>query len=265
MSNKPKIMGVLNITPDSFSDGGLYHSKISAIDKAKLMLDNGVDIIDIGGESSRPNAKEVSIDEELSRVIPVIKSIRKFSDIPISIDTYKPKVMIEAVNNGATMINDIYAGQKKNAIETIAKLKVDVCLMHMQKQPQTMQISPKYNNVVKDVFNFLKERTETCIKNGINAEKITIDVGFGFGKTQQHNEELFKNLKYFKQLKYPILVGISKKSMIGNIIKQTNPQKRKTASLIANILAVKNGATIIRTHDVQETYEGIKILEALDG
>jgi dihydropteroate synthase len=261
---KVKIMGILNVTPDSFSDGGLYQNFKQATQYAQKMIDDGADIIDVGGESSRPNAQKISLDQELERVIPVIEAIRKNSDVAISIDTYKPEVMVEAVNVGATMINDIYGATKPNTIATMAKLKVDVCLMHMQGTPQTMQDNPDYQDVTKEVLFFLKQQIDLLVKEGVAKTKITIDPGFGFGKTQQHNQQLFQQLSQFKQLNCPILIGLSRKSMIGNIINEQTTDKRMTASVIAAILGVQKGANIIRTHDVKETKNGLKILENLN-
>lgn len=260
-----KVMGILNVTPDSFSDGGLYQNINKATEHAQKMITDGVDIIDIGGESSRPQAKKVTLNQELDRVIPVIEKLRKNFSTPISIDTYKPEVMTEAIKAGATMVNDIYGATKKGVIETLAKQQVDVCLMHMQGTPQTMQNNPNYVNVVTEVFDFLKQRIDLLVKNGISATKITIDPGFGFGKTQAHNQQLFQALTQFKALNCALLVGVSRKSMIGHIINEDKANKRINASVVAAMIAVQKGATIIRTHDVKETKNGLKILEKLYG
>lgn len=264
-----QVMGILNVTPDSFSDGGLYQNSDKAFQQAQKIIKEGTDIIDIGGESSRPNAKKVTLNQELDRVIPVIEKIRKNFSTPISIDTYKPEVMKEAVKVGATMVNDIYGATQLETQPEVMKILVDlgvkVCLMHMQGTPQTMQNNPQYQNITLEVIGFLKQRIDLLVKNGIDKDKIIIDPGFGFGKTQQHNEQLFQDLEQFKALNCPLLVGISRKSMIGNIIEEMEVKKRISASVVAAVLAVQKGANIIRTHDVQETKNGLKILEQLYG
>lgn len=263
--NKPMIMGILNVTPDSFSDGGLYNSIDKAFIQAQKMIKDGADIIDIGGESTRPNAQEISEAEELDRVIPIIEKLAKENDIKISIDTSKANVMKSAVKAGANMINDVYALQKKNALKTVAELGINVCLMHMQGSPKNMQNNPFYNDVIKDVMDFLKRRVADCIAHGIDKNKIIIDPGFGFGKTYQHNLELLRNLAKFKELNLPILVGLSRKSMFKDMLGIIKPQKRITSSVVAAMLAFKKGANIVRVHDVKQTKEALIVLENIYG
>ncbi len=258
----PIIMGILNTTPDSFSDGGLFSSTEKATQHALQMQDEGVDIIDIGGESTRPGALEVSVDEELQRVIPVIEAIRQHSDITISIDTSKPEVMQAAIMAGATMVNDVNALQAANAMDVCASKQVFVCLMHMQGQPRTMQNNPQYKHVVNDIKHFLQSRVEACVAAGIAKENIILDPGFGFGKTLAQNYSLLKHLSEFLDLGFPLLVGLSRKSMLGEVIQQPAEQ-RVHASVAANVLAYTQGATIFRVHDVKAHVEALKITQAM--
>jgi len=259
----PIIMGILNVTPDSFSDGGLFVKNDIAINYVKQMIADGADIIDIGGESTRPGAKEVSSEEELQRVIPVIKAIRQFSDVAISIDTSKPEVMREAIKAGANMINDVNALQAENAIETAVELNVPVCLMHMQGKPRTMQSNPVYTDVVEEVIAFLKNRISVCHNAGISSENIIVDPGFGFGKTLEHNLTLFKHLEEFTKLDCAVLVGVSRKSMIGAILDNAPADERLYGSVALATLAAWKNANILRVHDVKATADALKLCQAV--
>jgi dihydropteroate synthase len=257
---RPLVMGILNITPDSFSDGGMYLDFNTALKRADQMIEEGVDIIDIGGESTRPGSDPVSSDEELKRIVPIIEAIKKISDIAISIDTYKPKVMKEVIDMDVAMINDIYALQKPNAINLIKKSNVGVCLMHMQGTPKTMQLNPTYKNVVSEVRSFLEERANLIANEGIGKTRIILDPGFGFGKTFEHNIDLLKNIESFKSLNLPILVGLSRKSFIRKILNGDHDD-HLSGSISAAILSVIKGAKILRVHDVKETQSAFKIIQ----
>lgn len=257
----PTIMGILNVTPDSFSDGGQFHNLNKAVEQALKMQQQGADIIDVGGESTRPGATHVSEHQELDRVIPVIQRIREETDIPISVDTSKPVVMNEAVQAGANMINDVRALQAEGALQMAVDCNVPVCLMHMQGNPTTMQQAPHYSSVVNQVTQFLSSRVEQAIAAGVNREKIIIDPGFGFGKTLENNYELLSNLNHFRQLGLPILVGMSRKSMIGNLLNKPIDQRLAASIACATIACIK-GAHIIRVHDVAETKDALRIVEA---
>ncbi len=259
---QPCVMGILNVTPDSFSDGGQFVSTDTALVQVRKMIADGAAMIDIGGESTRPGAETVDEAEELARVIPVIEAIRKESDIPISIDTSKAQVMRDAVHAGANLINDVYALQAEGVLETVAELEVPVCLMHMQGEPRTMQQSPAYSDLIKDIQNFFKMRLDACVNAGIKREQIIFDPGFGFGKTPEHNLSLIKYLDQFLELGLPILLGLSRKSTIGYILnKEMND--RLYGGIALTTLAVCNGASIIRTHDVAATVDAIKICQAM--
>ena len=255
-------MGVLNVTPDSFSDGGRFSRIDAAVKQARLMVESGASIIDIGGESTRPGATKVSTDDELERVVPVIEAIRLESDIAISIDTSKPEVMKEAVGAGANLINDVFALRKAGALEMAASLGVTVCLMHMQQEPETMQLQPEYSEVVDEVAGFFSERLEACQLAGIGKSDIILDPGFGFGKTLDHNLRLLSQLDTFKQYGCPLLVGLSRKSMWGELLGK-KVDERVSASVISSLLAVINGAAIVRVHDVVEMAEALTIYKAL--
>ncbi len=259
---EPVVMGILNVTPDSFSDGGLFTGKQAAINRVRQMIAEGAGIIDIGGESTRPGAQAVSIEEELARVIPVIEAVRSESDIPISVDTSKPKVMTAAVQAGASMINDVRALREPGALETAAELKVPVCLMHMQGEPRAMQAEPRYQDVVTEVLAFLLQRVASCEAAGISRETLMIDPGFGFGKTLQHNLALFYELQRFVATGLPLLVGVSRKSMIGEVLDIPVTQ-RMSASVALAGLATWLGAEIIRAHDVQPTVHAVKMCQAI--
>ncbi len=255
-------MGIINATPDSFSDGGLNFAAEKAVESALQMVKDGAGIIDIGGESSRPGAKSVPVEEELKRVIPVIKQLRAKSDIPISIDTVKPEVMVQAVNSGADIINDISALSSEISMKAASESGAAVCLMHMQGNPLTMQDSPEYSDISANVISYLEQRVDDCVKAGIGADKIILDPGFGFGKTTEHNYQLFSKLGDLIALGFPVLVGVSRKSMIGNVLNKPITD-RIAGGLALATLAVKKGAAIIRTHDVACTSDVIQITEEL--
>ena len=256
------VMGILNVTPDSFSDGGEFDRVEHAVAHALRMQQEGADIIDIGGESTRPGAHAVTVAAELDRVIPVIRAIRRQSAIPISIDTSKPEVMRAAVAEGANMINDVNALQAMGAIEACVELAVPVCLMHMQGKPRTMQQDPSYADVVQDVAGFLQQRTRACVAAGIPPHQIVIDPGFGFGKTLQHNLGLLNGLDAICGLELPVLVGISRKSMLGAIIDRP-VDERLYAGIAAAVIAYMKGARLFRVHDVAPTRDALAVCDAL--
>lgn len=259
----PRVMGILNVTPDSFSDGGIFNSLDAALKRARQMVDEGVDIIDIGGESTRPGAPPVSLQEELDRVLPVIAAIKTEFDIPISIDTYKPAVMRAAARIGVGMINDIKALQEENALATAADLQLPVCIMHMQNNPTTMQQAPHYLDVVFDVKTFLTSRVEACLAAGIAKDKIILDPGIGYGKTVAHNLQLIQGLGDLQVMQLPILIGLSRKWFIGVILdKPVN--ERLFGGIALTVLAVQRGARLIRTHDVAATVQALKVLRAAE-
>lgn len=260
--SRPLVMGIVNVTPDSFSDGGHHSSTASAIDHARQLIADGADILDIGGESTRPGAATVSTQEELDRVLPVIEGLHDIS-VPISIDTWKPKVMRAALTAGASMVNDINALQEEGALEMVAASGAAVCLMHKQGVPQTMQQQPQYQDVVAEVSAFLRERIAAAEAAGIARESMVIDPGFGFGKTLAHNLALLRNLDAFCALGVPVLAGLSRKSMLGAIIGR-DVGERMAASVAAAMLAVQRGAAIVRAHDVRETVDALKIMNALN-
>jgi len=261
-NNYVQVMGVINTTPDSFSDGGQFSAIDNAFQHALQLIDDGVDILDVGGESTRPGSIQVALELELSRTVPLIKLIREVSDVPISIDTNKPDVMQQAVDAGATMINSIWALRLESSLELAADLDVPVCFMHMQGTPETMQKNPTYNNVVSEVLDFLKRRIDAAIDAGIKPNNIIIDPGFGFGKTLQHNLQLLQSLAEFKSLGVPLLVGMSRKGMIGTILNKPVDQ-RLYGSVSSAVIAAMLGADIIRVHDVPETLDAIAIVNAL--
>ncbi len=259
----PQVMGILNVTPDSFSDGGYFFSMPSALNQARLMIEEGAKIIDIGGESTRPGAESVSVQEELDRVIPVVEQIRARWPILISVDTSKAKVMREAITAGADMINDVMALRAKGSLAAIsASERVQVCLMHIQGEPRTMQHNPHYDDVVNDLKTFFLERLKVCLDAGIASNRLLIDPGFGFGKTVEHNLRLMKQLEVFTELGYPVLVGVSRKSLIGMILNKPVTE-RLYGSLALAVLAVSKGARIIRTHDVAATVDALKMTHAV--
>ena len=254
----PQVMGILNVTPDSFSDGGHFFSPDAAIAQAQKMAEDGATIIDVGGESTRPGAAIVPVEDEIARVVPVIKAIRSESDIVISIDTSKPEVMTAAVDAGANLINDVQALRVDGALSTAADLAVPVCLMHAQGTPQNMQDNPQYDDVVSEVRSFLLDRVEACEAAGIAREQLLIDPGFGFGKRARHNLRLMKHLSALLDIDMPILIGVSRKSIIGKLLNVT-VEERLAGSLALASVAVWQGARIVRTHDVRETVQAVSM------
>lgn len=257
----PQVMGILNITPDSFSDGGAYQNMDAVLRHVEKMVSAGATFIDVGGESTRPNAAFVSENEELDRVIPVIEAIAAHFEVWVSIDTYKANVMTEAARAGAHLINDIYALTQPGALDAAVKTGLPVCLMHMQGNPQNMQQEPFYNAVIADIKMFFAERIATCNEAGITKNKLILDPGFGFGKNLSHNYQLLANLSSFHDLECPLLVGMSRKSMIGQIL-NVPPLQRVSGSVACAVIAAMQGAKIIRVHDVKETVDALRITEA---
>ena len=253
------IMGILNVTPDSFSDGGKYLEKNNAINHALAMIDNGADIIDVGGESTRPFSDPVSLDEEISRVIPVIEGIRKESDVCISIDTTKSEVATAALNSGASLINDVSAMEVDPLMIDVAlKFDCPIIIMHMKGTPKSMQNNPQYESLISDIKDYLQERVDFIVSKGINSKKIVIDPGIGFGKTVENNFEIINNLNHFTKMGFPVMLGASRKSFIG-ISLDLPEEDRLEGSLAANIIGLQNGAKIFRVHDVAETNKAFVI------
>lgn len=259
--SSPQIMGILNFTPDSFSDSGQFFQLDKALVQVETMLQQGASIIDIGGESTRPMAEEVTLEQELERVIPLVEAVRQRFDCWISVDTSKARVMQEAANAGMDLINDIRALREPNALQTAVQLGLPVCIMHMQGQPRTMQLNPHYDDVVADVLKFMQQRTEQCLTSGIKKENLLWDPGFGFGKSVQHNYRLLQQLSVFCEQGYPVLAGISRKSMIGAVLDKTVEQ-RMVGSVSAALIGAMKGACILRVHDVGETADALKIWQA---
>ena len=258
---RPLVMGILNVTPDSFSDGGRFQSLEFAVSRAEEMISEGVDLIDIGGESTRPGSPAVALDEELRRVIPAVYALRDLGK-PLSIDTYKPEVMREAILAGADMINDINAFRAPGALEAVADSDCGLCVMHMQRSPETMQQNPAYTDVVEEVVGFLRERVGAMVGAGIERRRICIDPGFGFGKSVDHNFALLRSIgKLQQELGLPVLAGLSRKSMIGAITGKPLEQ-RLAGSLAGALAAVAHGARIVRVHDVAETVDAFKVWQA---
>jgi dihydropteroate synthase len=260
------LMGILNITPDSFSDGGEYNTLDSALFQGKKLIQGGADLLDIGGQSTRPGAEQVSLEEELDRVIPVIKNLRLrlSQSIPISIDTTRAKVAEEAIKAGADLVNDISAATfDQQMLSTVAKLGVPLILMHIKGTPKTMQSLTNYDNLIAEIYHFLETRINAALDAGIRRSHLIIDPGIGFGKTLEQNLEILKNLWQFTQLNLPILVGTSRKSFIGKIIGQANPQKRKWGTAATCCVAIANGADIMRIHDVSEMSDVCQVADAI--
>ena len=254
-------MGIVNVTPDSFSDGGKYSSTDLAVAHALELIAQGADILDIGGESTRPGAEPVSLDEELRRVVPVIEALSAVSTVPLSIDTYKPEVMRQAIAAGADIVNDVRALQEECAVEIVANSKAGVCLMHMQGMPQTMQLAPSYQDVVAEVKQFLAERMQVVMAAGITQDRILLDPGFGFGKTTAHNIALIQHLDAISELG-PLLVGLSRKAVLGKIA-GGDEQQRLHAGLASSVISAMKGAKIVRVHDVKATVEALKVVTAV--
>ncbi|MBG6030745.1 dihydropteroate synthase [Proteus hauseri] len=257
----PQVMGILNVTPDSFSDGGTHNSLNDAVNHAAKLIAEGASIIDIGGESTRPGASDVSIDEELQRVVPVVEAIRQRFDVWISVDTSKAQVITESANVGASIINDIRSLQEPGALAAAAKTGLPVCIMHMQGDPKTMQQSPHYENVMMDVDRFLQENIQRCVDAGIEKNQIILDPGFGFGKNLAHNYQLLAHLSELHHFGLPILAGMSRKSMVGQLL-NVPPQERVAGSVACAVIAAMQGAQIIRVHDVKETVDAMKVVQA---
>jgi dihydropteroate synthase len=255
-------MGIVNVTPDSFSDGGKYESTEKAVEHALKLVEEGADILDIGGESTRPGATPVSLEDELDRVVPVIEQLSKLTQVPLSIDTYKPQVMQAALDAGADLINDVRALQEPGALEIAARSTAGVCLMHMQGLPATMQLDPQYDDVVAEVRAFLAERMAAAEAAGISRSRILLDPGFGFGKRTEHNIALLQGLPEILSLGRPLLVGLSRKSVLGQIT-GGDVYVRLHASLAASVISVMKGARIVRVHDVKATADALKVAAAV--
>jgi len=260
--NRPHVMGIVNVTPDSFSDGGKYSSTDLAVEHGLALIAEGADILDIGGESTRPGAPPVSLDEELRRVMPVIEALASVSTVPLSIDTYKPEVMRSAIAAGIDIVNDVRALQEDGAVEIVANSDVGVCLMHMQGMPQTMQLAPSYQDVVSEVVHFLTDRMHVVTSAGIAIDRIVLDPGFGFGKTTAHNIALIQHLTEIDAIGRPLLVGLSRKSVLGKIA-GGDEQQRLHAGLAASVISAMKGAKIVRVHDVKATVDALKIVTAV--
>ena len=259
--SKPRVMGIVNVTPDSFSDGGKFNTTEKAIEHALHLVGEGAEILDIGGESTRPGATPVPLDEELKRVIPVIEGLRDVG-VPLSIDTYKPQVMQAAITAGADIVNDVCALREPQALEIVAASKAGVCLMHMQGRPQTMQADPQYDNVVSEVTDFLKARLDAAEQAGIDRSRIVLDPGFGFGKRTAHNLTLLNHLNDIQALGLPLLIGLSRKSVLGQVV-GSSVDERIHASIAASVVSVMKGANIVRVHDVKPTIDALKIVQAV--
>ena len=260
----PHVMGILNVTPDSFSDGGTHNTLVEAVKHANLMINAGATIIDIGGESTRPGAADVSVEEELARVIPTVEAIAQRFEVWISVDTSKPEVIRESARVGAHIINDIRSLTETGALEAAVETGLPVCLMHMQGQPKTMQDAPKYADVFADVERFFVEHIVRCERAGIAKDKLLLDPGFGFGKNLAHNYELLARLGEFHQFGLPLLVGMSRKSMVGQLL-NVGPTERLSGSLACAVIAAMQGAHIVRVHDVKENKRAVLMTEAILG
>lgn len=261
--DRTRVMGIVNVTPDSFSDGGAHDTSAAAIAHGLKLVEEGADVLDIGGESTRPGADDVSIDEELRRVIPVIEALAAQVNVPISIDTAKPEVMRAAVAAGAGMINDVYALRREGALDEAASLNVPIVLIHMLGEPRTMQQSPDYDDVVGEVHRFLAERIFSCEMAGIDKKKIIVDPGFGFGKNREHNLQLLARLQRFTELGVPVLAGLSRKKTIGELTGRDIPAERLHGSVAAHLIAAQHGARIVRVHDVAATVDALKVWQAV--
>jgi len=255
-------MGVINVTPDSFSDGGRHADSVAAVTHALRMIDEGAGLIDVGGESTRPGAPSVSVETEIERVVPVIEALAARTKIPISIDTSKPAVMIAAVHACASMINDVRALREPGAMQAAARTDAAICLMHMQGEPRTMQSDPRYSDVVAEVRDFLRERTEACLASGIAKNRLVVDPGIGFGKRLEHNLALLAGLPAVTALGWPVLIGVSRKSMLGTLLGRA-VDERVAGGVAMATAAVLAGASIVRTHDVAATVDAVKVAVAL--
>jgi dihydropteroate synthase len=261
--DRPQVMGIVNVTPDSFSDGGAHDNVDAAVAHALRLVEEGADLLDIGGESTRPGATEVDVGEELRRVLPVIERLAAQVGVPISIDTSKPEVMRAAVEAGAGMINDVFALRREGALDAAAALGVPVVLMHMQGEPRSMQEAPAYDDVVAEVHRFLTERIFVAEMAGIARKNIMVDPGFGFGKNTQHNLQLLAQLQRFTELGVPVLAGLSRKKTIGELTGRDDPHQRVFGSVAAHLIAAQRGAMLLRVHDVAATVDALKVWKAL--
>lgn len=259
---RPLVMGIVNVTPDSFSDGDQHFQTDQAIAHARLLVQQGADMLDIGGESTRPGADPVSVQEELRRVLPVIEALRE-ANVPLSVDTFKPAVMRAVLDAGADMINDVYGFRQPGAIQAVAQSRCGLCVMHMQGEPKTMQHEPHYQNLVLEVQQFLMERVQALSLAGVAKQRITLDPGFGFGKTALQNYELLRDFHRMQTQGLPWLIGVSRKSMIGHVVNRPAPQ-RVAGSVSAALAAVQRGAHIVRVHDVAETVDALKVWRAVN-
>ena len=261
--DRPRVMGIVNVTPDSFSDGGAHFDAGAAIAHGLALAAEGADILDVGGESTRPGAQAVSVEEELRRTIPVVEALSRQLAIPVGIDTSKPEVMRAAVAAGAGMINDVFALRREGALDAAAALGVPVVLMHMQGEPRGMQANPEYDDVVGEVHRFLAERVFAAEMAGIPRTCIVVDPGFGFGKTREHNLHLLAQLQRFTELGVPVLAGLSRKRTIGELTGRDDPRARVHGSVAAHLLAAQRGAMLLRVHDVAATVDALKVWEAV--
>lgn len=261
--DRPQVMGIVNVTPDSFSDGGAHDSVEAAVAHGLRLVEEGADLLDIGGESTRPGAQDVSVEEELRRVVPVIERLARETSLPISIDTSKPEVMRAAVDAGAGMINDVQGLRREGALDMAATLGVPVVLMHMQGEPRSMQQAPTYDDVVADVHRFLAERIFIAEMAGIARKNIVVDPGFGFGKDTRHNLQLLAQLQRFTELGVPVLAGLSRKRTIGELTGRDDPRERVSGSVAAHLIAAQRGALLLRVHDVAATVDALKVWNAL--
>ena len=261
--DRPRVMGIVNVTPDSFSDGGAHDSPEAAIAHGLKLAEEGADVLDIGGESTRPGADEVPVEEELRRVIPVIERLTRETALPISVDTSKPEVMRAAVAAGAGLINDVYALRREGALDAASALGVPVVLMHMQGEPRSMQAAPQYDDVVAEVHRFLAERIFAAEMAGIAKKRIVVDPGFGFGKTLEHNLSLLAQLQRFAELGVPVLAGLSRKKSIGELTGRSDARERVHGSVAAHLIAAQRGARLLRVHDVAATVDALKVWEAV--
>lgn len=261
--SRPLIMGIVNVTPDSFSDGGRFFSVDVALAQAERLIGEGADILDVGGESTRPGATPVPLEVELDRVLGVIEALRDCR-APISIDTYKPEVMRAGISAGASMVNDVNALEAPGALQAVAESEAAVCLMHKQGDPQTMQLDPRYDDVVREVRGYLNERANAALAAGIARERIVIDPGFGFGKTADHNLALLREFAQLKSLGFPVLAGLSRKSLLGKLTRRPITE-RVYSSVAAALIAVAHGAAIVRVHDVAPTRDALEVWWAVNG
>ncbi|QNU15780.1 dihydropteroate synthase [Thermomonas sp. XSG] len=261
--DRPRVMGIVNITPDSFSDGGAHFDAGAAIAHGLRLAEEGADILDVGGESTRPGSQEVTVEEELRRVVPVIEGLARETTLPISIDTSKPEVMRAAVAAGAGMLNDVYGLRREGALDAAAELAMPVVLMHMLGEPRSMQAAPEYDDVVGEVHRFLAERMFAAEMAGIARKNIVVDPGFGFGKTAVHNLQLLAQLRRFTELGVPVLAGLSRKRSIGELTGRSEPRERVAGSVAAHLVAAQQGAALLRVHDVAATVDALKVWNAV--